>query len=98
MRFGFPFPQAPYKVHLSLEALLVVDIHAHCSREVEVMGLLGGCLKSGTLYIKSAVPCRASYSSNTHCDMCPGKTSKPRRKVVFLQNVTRNIKIFNLDA
>ncbi|XP_066992646.2 histone H2A deubiquitinase MYSM1 [Anabrus simplex] len=59
----------PFSVMLRLQALLVMDVHAHSSHS-EVTGLLGGRFETGTLHIIQAVPCR-SNSSGMHCDMCP---------------------------
>lgn len=66
------FFQAPFIVHLHVGALFVIDVHAHCSHNLEVMGLLGGELREDSLHIVRAVSCQASLSSSTHCDMCPG--------------------------
>ncbi|KAJ1532347.1 hypothetical protein ONE63_000951 [Megalurothrips usitatus] len=67
---------APFTVHLHAGALLVIDVHAHCSHNVEVMGLLGGELREDSLHIVRAVSCQASLSSSTHCDMCPVSQSE----------------------
>ncbi|KAE8742925.1 hypothetical protein FOCC_FOCC011477 [Frankliniella occidentalis] len=72
---------APFTVHLHVGALLVIDVHAHCSHNVEVMGLLGGELREDSLHIVQAVSCQASRSSSTHCDMCPVSQSEASDKL-----------------
>ncbi|KAG8225313.1 hypothetical protein J437_LFUL001928 [Ladona fulva] len=63
-----------------MEALLVVDLHAHLLQS-EVAGLLGGYLKHSSesssleencnvLKVCRAIPCQSS-SSNVGCDICP---------------------------
>ncbi|CAH0389186.1 unnamed protein product [Bemisia tabaci] len=63
----------PINVKMSLESLLLIDIHSHSSKEREVIGLLGGRYdaNSSTLFIVSASACKTDSSSNVHCDMCP---------------------------
>lgn len=62
---------APFKVDLSMEAVVIMDIHAHSSI-VEAGGLLGGHYdtSSKTLFIKMASPCQ-SESTKVQCDLCP---------------------------
>ncbi|XP_046407577.1 histone H2A deubiquitinase MYSM1-like [Ischnura elegans] len=72
---------APFALELCLEALLVVDLHAHLMH-TEVAGVLGGYMKTHemadlgaekgleTLRVCRAVPCRSS-GSNIGCDICP---------------------------
>ena len=68
--------QAPFSVKLSIQALVVVDIHSHLCT-TEVIGLLGGHFEPGsngsqaTLSIVAAQPCR-SQSTSHQCEMCPG--------------------------
>ncbi|GLH08230.1 Histone H2A deubiquitinase MYSM1 [Gryllus bimaculatus] len=72
---------APFIVHMNVEALLVVDMHAHSSH-TEVAGLLGGTfdVANSVLYIKRALPCR-SNSSGVHCDMCPVSQTEASEKL-----------------
>ncbi|XP_071444379.1 histone H2A deubiquitinase MYSM1-like [Hetaerina americana] len=78
--------RAPFVLELCLEALLVVDFHAHLMH-TEVAGLLGGYLRTQsvaeleeekvqeTLRICRAVPCQSS-GSNIGCDICPVSQTK----------------------
>lgn len=58
-----------------MEAVVIMDIHAHSSI-VEAGGLLGGHYdtSSKTLFIKMASPCQ-SESTKVQCDLCPGTMS-----------------------
>ena len=72
--FGGDKP-APFRIELSVEALLIVDLHAHLCK-TEVIGLLGGRFDTSngpmkTLRIEAAQPCR-SQSTSHQCEMCPG--------------------------
>ncbi|CAG2167016.1 unnamed protein product [Oppiella nova] len=64
--------QAPFAVRLSMEALAIIDIHAHCVR-TEVIGLLGGtyCALSHELFILTAEPCASLDDHDLQCDMEP---------------------------
>ncbi|KZS04394.1 Uncharacterized protein APZ42_032694 [Daphnia magna] len=66
---------APFSVRLSVEALIVIDLHSHTCT-TEIIGLLGGHIVTGsgnspaTLSIEAAQPCR-SQATNHQCEMCP---------------------------
>ena len=66
--------EPPFQVEISVEALGVVDVHAHCV-QTEVIGLLGGiyCSKLRKLHINIAEPCRSITDSTTdlQCEMDP---------------------------
>ncbi|CAG2103735.1 unnamed protein product [Medioppia subpectinata] len=64
--------QPPFAVRLSMEALAIIDIHAHCVR-TEVIGLLGGtyCALSRELHILTAEPCASLDDHDLQCDMEP---------------------------
>lgn len=74
--FELLFLQAPFRVKLEIEALVVIDVHAHLCT-TEVIGLLGGRFISSpvesqpTLLIEAAQPCR-SQATKHQCEMCPG--------------------------
>ncbi|XP_069794600.1 histone H2A deubiquitinase MYSM1 isoform X2 [Narcine bancroftii] len=61
----------PFQVKVAVEALLVMDMHAHVSM-AEVIGLLGGRYSSGkgVLEICVAEPCN-SLSTGLQCEMDP---------------------------
>ncbi|XP_046438760.1 histone H2A deubiquitinase MYSM1-like [Daphnia pulex] len=67
--------EAPFSVQLSVEALVVIDLHSHTCT-TEIIGLLGGHIYPGsdkspaTLSIEAAQPCR-SQATNHQCEMCP---------------------------
>lgn len=60
-------------MRLSIEALLIIDIHAHCMT-TEVIGLLGGkfCKQTNQLFILTAEPCHTIDDHNLQCEMEPG--------------------------
>lgn len=62
------------KVIMSVEAVCIVDIHAHCV-QTEVIGLLGGRFDPVTrqLFILTAEPCRsiAATTTDLQCEMDP---------------------------
>ncbi|KAB0794309.1 hypothetical protein PPYR_11148 [Photinus pyralis] len=66
-----------FQINLHLQALLLMDLHAHTST-AEVMGLIGGYWNpdSKIMTILRYVPCRNIASSATHCDMCPISQAK----------------------
>ncbi|XP_063795339.1 deubiquitinase MYSM1 isoform X2 [Pseudophryne corroboree] len=63
--------QAPFRVKVSAEAMLVLDLHAHVSM-AEVIGLLGGSYSEAdrTIEIWAAEPCN-SLSTGLQCEMDP---------------------------
>lgn len=56
-----------------MEALAIVDVHAHCV-QTEVIGLLGGlyCPKLSQLVILTAEPCLTLDDHEHQCEMDPG--------------------------
>ncbi|RWS30373.1 histone H2A deubiquitinase MYSM1-like protein [Leptotrombidium deliense] len=66
--------QAPFQLYVSVEAITIIDVHAHCVQN-EVIGLLGGkyCPVLCQLHIHTAVPCESITSSTTdlQCEMDP---------------------------
>lgn len=57
-----------------MEALAIIDIHAHCVR-TEVIGLLGGryCPQTRELRILTSEPCASLDDHDLQCDMEPGQ-------------------------
>ena len=57
-----------------MEALAIIDIHAHCVR-TEVIGLLGGryCPQTRELKIMTSEPCASLDDHDLQCDMEPGQ-------------------------
>lgn len=55
-----------------MEALAVIDVHAHCVR-TEVIGLLGGrfCEKTRELRVLTCEPCASLDDHDLQCDMEP---------------------------
>jgi protein MYSM1 len=55
-----------------MEALAIIDIHAHCVK-TEVIGLLGGvyCEQTQQLFILTAEPCASLEDHDLQCDMDP---------------------------
>jgi protein MYSM1 len=74
----------PYKVELNVEALAVVDVHAHCV-QTEVIGLLGGtyCPHTRQLKVLIAEPCRSLSEGTTdlQCEMCPVSQFEAMEKI-----------------
>ncbi|XP_044156997.1 deubiquitinase MYSM1 [Bufo gargarizans] len=62
---------APFRVKVSAEAMLILDLHAHVSM-AEVIGLLGGSYSEddGIIEICAAEPCN-SLSTGLQCEMDP---------------------------
>ncbi|KAI1280671.1 Deubiquitinase MYSM1 [Halotydeus destructor] len=75
---------APFTLDFSVEALVVIDVHAHCV-QTEVIGLLGG-LYSHTLkclIVMSAEPCRSITDNTTdlQCEMDPVSQAEASEKI-----------------
>lgn len=62
---------APFRVRVSAETMLILDLHAHVSM-AEVIGLLGGSYseEEGIIEICAAEPCN-SLSTGLQCEMDP---------------------------
>lgn len=65
--------KAPFAIRLSMEALAIIDVHAHCVK-TEVIGLLGGIYDQRTqqLFILTSEPCVSLDDHDLQCDMDPG--------------------------
>ncbi|KAF9908497.1 hypothetical protein EC991_009761 [Linnemannia zychae] len=63
--------QAPFRVKVSSDAMLIMDFHSHLA-ETEVIGLLGGLYDEDEkiLFILGVFPCR-SISTGLQCEMDP---------------------------
>ncbi|XP_068098186.1 histone H2A deubiquitinase MYSM1-like [Hyperolius riggenbachi] len=63
--------EAPFRVKVSAEAMLILDLHSHVSL-AEVIGLLGGryCEEEHVVEIWAAEPCN-SLSTGLQCEMDP---------------------------
>lgn len=61
--------EAPFKVIIAPQVLIVMDFHAHLSL-AEVIGLLGGKFESEVIHILSIFPCQ-SIGSHRECEMDP---------------------------
>ncbi|RWS15136.1 histone H2A deubiquitinase MYSM1-like isoform X8 [Dinothrombium tinctorium] len=64
----------PFELMISVEALAIIDVHAHCVQN-EVIGLLGGrfCPLLCQLHVLTAEPCESLTASTTdlQCEMDP---------------------------
>lgn len=62
--------QSPVVVKIKLEALLLMDLHAHCSHN-EVIGCLGGyyCRVTKTLYVLTTVPGSSIEDRFNQCEL-----------------------------
>ncbi|KAI7691527.1 hypothetical protein SSS_06962 [Sarcoptes scabiei] len=62
----------PFIVKIKLDALALMDLHAHCFH-TEVIGCLGGfyCKVTRTLHILAAEPCYSIENHETECEMDP---------------------------
>lgn len=70
VEFTDDFP-APFSLAVHVQALVVMDVHAHSSH-LEVIGLLGGHHNpnTSTLHVTAAEPCE-SLSTGLECEMDP---------------------------
>ena len=82
--------QAPFRILISVEVLVVVDIHAHCV-QTEVIGLLGGrfCPVRRELHVLVAEPCRSIPGSTTdlQCEMDPVSQAEASEKITKSGNL-----------
>ena len=57
-------------IHFSPLVFTLMHVHAFLSRQ-EVIGVLGGCQRNGSLHITQVYPCKSQVSSGMECEMDP---------------------------
>lgn len=74
----------PFRVLISVEAIAIIDVHAHCV-QTEVIGLLGGlyCSRLRQLVVSLAEPCRSITANTTdlQCEMDPVSQAEAMEKI-----------------
>mmetsp|Transcript_18442 Transcript_18442/g.17563 ORF Transcript_18442/g.17563 Transcript_18442/m.17563 type:complete len:247 (+) Transcript_18442:666-1406(+) len=85
------FSQQPYLVYISLEALLILNIHSHLSKN-EVIGYLGGfCFDTKDnsqkyILIHQAYPCKSIVENqrerSKNVEICPESADLARQQII----------------
>ena len=81
----------PFQVYIALEALLILNVHSHLSKN-EVIGFLGGfCFESKTnqnqkyILIHQAYPCNSTIQNmkerQKNVELCPESAEKARHLI-----------------